>query len=104
MMSSPVSSVILHQESFLLSHASQTEPDSQFHSRQLNDFTTEMILKERTEYEESDLLSLVPVCPSRHGGQLDYPKIVTSSAGWVTEKWELCLRQGAWSTLIGRGM
>ena len=91
-MTAPVSLVILHQDSFLLSQASQAETDSQFQSRHLNDFTTECILKERTEYEESDLLGLVSLCPSRHGGLLDYPKIVTGSAGSVTEKWELCLR------------
>ena len=37
---------------------------------------------------------LLQVCPSLHGGLLDYPKIVTGSAGRVTEKWEVCrLRQ-----------
>ena len=93
---STVSSVSLHQDSFLLSQAESqaSQADSPgFQSRHLNDFTTERILKERTEYEESDLLGLVSVCPSRHGGLLDYPKIVTGSAGWVTEKWELCLRR-----------
>ena len=92
---STVSSVSLHQDSFLLSQAESqaSQADSPgFHSRHLNDFTTERILKERTEYEESDLLGLVSLCPSRHGGLLDYPKLVTGSAGWVTEKWEVCLR------------
>ena len=65
--------------------------ESDFQMPQLNDFTTECIMKERSEYEEGDCLALVGVCPSRHGGMLDYPKIVTESAGLVSHKWELCL-------------
>ena len=60
---SSVSSVSLHQDSFLPCQArlrlESEEP--QFHSSHLNDFTTECILKERTEYEESDLLGLIQV-------------------------------------------
>ena len=56
----------------------------------LNDFTSNIIRKEKTEFEDSDTLSLVGVCPSKHGGLLDYPKIVTESSGLVVDKWDVC--------------
>eukprot|EP00091_Calanus_sinicus_P007268 TRINITY_DN18231_c0_g1_i1.p1 TRINITY_DN18231_c0_g1~~TRINITY_DN18231_c0_g1_i1.p1 ORF type:complete len:113 (-),score=22.88 TRINITY_DN18231_c0_g1_i1:118-456(-) len=58
---------------------------------QINDFTQDSIRKEKVDLEECDLLAVMGLCPSRHGGLLDYPKIVTESAGLVAEKWEICL-------------
>ena len=64
--------------------------DTDFRIRQLNDFAAECIRKEKTDLEEADRLSLASLCPSKHGGLLDYPKIVTESAGRVAEKWDRC--------------
>jgi len=58
---------------------------------QINDFTQDSVRKEKVDLEECDLLGVMGLCPSRHGGLLDYPKIVTESAGLVAEKWEICL-------------
>ena len=68
-----------------------TEQDSDFKIVQINDFTQDCVRKEKVDLEECDLLGVMGLCPSRHGGLLDYPKIVTESAGLVAEKWELCL-------------
>ena len=40
----------------------------------------------------SGLLTSVQVCPARHGGPLDYPKLVVASAATVAEKWDACLQ------------
>eukprot|EP00090_Calanus_glacialis_P018524 TRINITY_DN28750_c0_g1_i1.p1 TRINITY_DN28750_c0_g1~~TRINITY_DN28750_c0_g1_i1.p1 ORF type:complete len:852 (+),score=156.49 TRINITY_DN28750_c0_g1_i1:642-3197(+) len=58
---------------------------------QINDFTQDSVRKEKVDLEECDLLAVMGLCPSRHGGLLDYPKIVTESSGLVAEKWEICL-------------
>ena len=51
--------------------------ETNFSIRQLNDFAAECIRKEKTDLEEADRLPLASLCPSKHGGLLDYPKIVT---------------------------
>ena len=74
-----------------LSYSSEINAsDSEFRIRQLNDFATECIRKEKTDLEEADSLRLASLCPSKHGGLLDYPKIVTESAGRLSEKWDRC--------------
>ena len=72
------------------SEGDDTTNDTDFKIRQLNDFATECIRKEKTDLEEADRLGLASLCPSKHGGLLDYPKIVTESAGRVAEKWDNC--------------
>ena len=52
---------------------------------QINDFTQDSVRKEKVDFEECDLLAVMGLCPSRHGGLLDYPKIVTESSGLVAE-------------------
>lgn len=64
--------------------------DTDFEICHLNDFATECIRKEKTYLEDTDRLPLASLCPSKHGGLLDYPKIVTESAGRVAEKWDHC--------------
>ena len=83
-----------------LSYSSEfNASDSEFRIRQLNDFATECIRKEKTDLEEADSLRLASLCPSKHGGLLDYPKIVTESAGRLSEKWDRC-----WDSLGDRDL
>ena len=83
-----------------LSYSSEINAsDSEFRIRQLNDFATECIRKEKTDLEEADSLRLASLCPSKHGGLLDYPKIVTESAGRLSEKWDRC-----WDSLGDRDL
>ena len=70
--------------------SSSDSEKSDFKISLLNDFTAECIRKEKLDFDESDSLTLVTVCSSKHGGLLDYPKIVTESVGFVTEKWDFC--------------
>ena len=67
------------------------EPVIEFGLVQLNDFTTKAVLQERGEVEDFCKLPTLHLCPSLHGGLLDYPKLTTQSAGLVTDKWETCL-------------
>ena len=74
-----------------LANISDTSRDHEFKVSNLNDFTSECIRKEKSDFEEIESLAVSGVCPSRHGGLLDYPKLVTESSGLVTSKWELCI-------------
>ncbi len=51
----------------------------EFEMVQINDFTSEEIKSELSDYHESSPRSLaaVDVCPARHGGPLDYPKVAS---------------------------
>ena len=74
-----------------LANISDTSRDHEFKVSNLNDFTSECIRKEKSDFEEIESLAVSGVCPSRHGGLLDYPKLVTESSGLVTSKWEVCI-------------
>ena len=56
-----------HQYQFVVSE-SETEI-SDFKISLLNDFTSECIRSEKADYEDGDELSLVGLCPSKHGGK-----------------------------------
>ena len=91
-MSNQASILTLYHNRFELGSENPCMKETDFQVSQLNDFTTECIRKEKTDYEDNDCFSLVGVCPTRHGGMLDYPKIVTGSAGFVSNKWEHCIQ------------
>ena len=54
----------------------------------INDFTQDTVRKEKETKEESGKINMVEICPGRHGGLLDYPKLVTESTAIVVEAWE----------------
>ena len=72
--------------------SSDCSSDEDFKVNHINDFTSECIRKEKSDFEEINSLAVAGVCPSKHGGVLDYPKVVLESAALVTSKWDICYK------------
>jgi len=71
----------------------QQEEVEVFKINQINDFTTEVVRQERSAVEESGALPILGICPTRHGGPLDYPKLAAASVATVCDRWEACFAQ-----------